>query len=505
MSDLVERELSRILQELPDERSADPTFYLGVQQHARRIRRMRYAGAALAAAVAVTIAAITPSVLLSHNSRSSPPAGGSNVATWSARGGLATDAAVRQSAIRTWERALKAAHRGKLAEPVHEIYADHVPDVGIVVVLSGPEPRGGMRSVVLTGPDAKRLSLRSDVPLFAPSGIAVYLPLPAGGFVDPCPAGQPFHVERLLVLTPPGKHSARWNNGVCDDPSKGRWHNISLTDGVGFANVPKSGSWLTTVDIDREAEKQGISNVRQDGLAPAVRLTGGRVAAAVDVTTMAPPTSSRTADSHGGSVSVGGSASLGGIAASPKHGDGRPREGGDAIGWARRSDASPSEEDIFAALSLGQSFWHAFPSHGSVSSGQEFIRLALPDGTLFWGDLTQYPTGPTRIQVTVIRSATDVSGYLDIPVDPAHLPVELSAVVEGRDGNGWLAVAGAPGVAYIDYRAPGSRHWQSLDVYESTAFLKLPHGDDGTGTIRLRTTNGSTVYEGHVEALHALN
>jgi hypothetical protein len=133
------------------------------------------------------------------------------------------------------------------------------------------------------------------------------------------------------------------------------------------------------------------------------------------------------------------------------------------------------------------------------------MRLAMPDGTLIWGDLKQYPTGPTRLQLTAIRSATDVSGYFDVPLDAAHLPVELSAVVEGRDGDRWLAVAGAAGVAFIDYRAPGSSHWQSMAVYESTGFLRLPAKDKGTGTLRLRTTNGTTVYQGRVDALHPLN
>src|SRR4051812_43804915 len=161
MSELLERELSRVLHNLPGEPAVQPTLYADVQQRARRIRRQRYGGTALAAAAAVIIAAVVPSVFFGHGTRAAPPAN-EPVTTWPTRGALGHDIALRQAAVTTWQHALTAAPRGRLSEPPAVLYADHTPGVGVVVVLAGPEPRGGDRVVVVRGSDAQHLSLYAD-------------------------------------------------------------------------------------------------------------------------------------------------------------------------------------------------------------------------------------------------------------------------------------------------------------------------------------------------------
>jgi hypothetical protein len=498
MGELLERELSRVLHELPAERAVQPTLYADVQNRARRIRRVRYAGTAFAAAVAVAIAAIVPTTLLGRHDSSAPriPAN-SEVTSWPARGSLAGDQALRRAAIAAWQRALTSAHRGKLTQPVHELYADTVRDVGVVVVLAGAEPHGGQHSVVVIGRDSQRLSVWSDLAELAPPGIAVLLPESPLAGQNCVPTSQPAHFLHLIVITPPGHHTARWNNPICDD-NNSRWHDIDLVDGVGTAEVAESDTVPTTVDVDRSAERWGIDTLRHDARTPVSALDGHRVASSVPVQAMPAPTAITTHNSHGGSVSISGGAVVGLPPAGKK-----PGPAGNALGWAPRDDASLGLEDLFPALAEVGAYSRTFPAHGSVSSGHEVIRLAMPDGTLIWGNLQQFPTGPTRLQLSAVRTPSDVSGYLDLALDPAHLPSEISAVVRGVDGDNWLFVAGAPGVAWIEYRAPGATRWQSMDVYESTGFLKLK--DDGTGTIRLRTTSGTVVYEGKVDALHALS
>src|SRR3954447_25556359 len=114
MSELLERELSRVLHDLPGEPGVQPTLYTDVQGRARRLRRRRYGSAVAAVVVAVLVAVLVPGALFnrSNHGRPRPPAGGSDITTWPARGSLVSDFALRQAAVTTWQSALTVAHRG---------------------------------------------------------------------------------------------------------------------------------------------------------------------------------------------------------------------------------------------------------------------------------------------------------------------------------------------------------------------------------------------------------
>ena len=510
MSELLERELSRVLHDMPGEATPQPTLYAEINRRARQIRRRRYSSGALLAAVAVSIAAAVPAVLLGNRNHAAPPAvpaGPSKPLTaWPARGALVHDATTRANATDAWNRALIAAGRGRLTHPVHELYADRVPGVGLVIVLTGVEPRGGDRTVILSGPTAAHLSVYVDDVGSPFQMISVLFGGTGEDSAEPrtrctVDSSAPADTRTLFVLTDPAATQARWQGEVsqpaydCRNAKPGRWSSIPFADGVGSTAVRQHAGERIDVEVDGPGAAGYGSSVRYPGALPVEMLSGGRVAGAVPIAWFDPvaPAQPQTTCSNGRCVST---------LHAEAHAQRRSANGPDnPWGWGERKDVSGGVDLYFKLEQL-----HPEDLRGGDQSGQQIslIGLALPDGTPIGGSFLRNGSGPTRFDLAASpEDATDV--YVDrIVTRNQSAPKELSAVVRGRNGNRWLFVAGAPGVASIDYRAHGSSHWQSMDVYESSGYLPLPKSDKGTGTIRLRTTDGTTVYQGKVDALHAL-
>ena len=125
--------------------------------------------------------------------------------------------------------------------------------------------------------------------------------------------------------------------------------------------------------------------------------------------------------------------------------------------------------------------------HGHIAANTKF---AVPDSIRVDSHVAPYRDAEPHIGVPkgiehwttadILRESSNV-GTIKIAnmLGPARFDKYLHAFGFGR-----LTTLGLPG--------------------ESSGYLLLPKSDKGTGTIRLRTTDGTTVYQGKVDALHAL-
>jgi hypothetical protein len=384
--------------------------------------------------------------------------------------------------------------------------------------LTGPEPHAGDRFVVLVGRDAHTLHIYGDEPAFGTNGLAVLFGAePGRSRTSDCAtiaANNPKESRLMLVLAGAGRHASSWSvqsNGCARQNDQPATHDIHLRDGLAFVMVTKKLSDNLTVNIDPSANISLPRTPVADSRSFVGRLPGQRVATSVklDATPVPEPTLN-TAVNPRASTASGSSglhvARVVGPTVSVRGGGGGRFVESNALGWASRYDDSGGQlfDFMFAVGFTSPEHRRVFPQRFGGFQLSDVLHIALPDGTLVYGQAIRASSGPARMQVAAAGSPDDIRGYIDAPIDPKNRPVQFSAVMHGRDGNRWLFVAGEPGVASIDYRAKGSAHWQSMDVYESTAYLRLPRHDKGDGTIRLRTTNGTTVYQGKVGALRAL-
>jgi hypothetical protein len=479
-NDALERELSRVLHELPGEPAAHPGRLREVQRRSARIRKQRYAAAAALVVIFVAAIAAVPFGLRDGHGGQQKQIPSTEPSAWPTRGALAGDASIRTHAIAAWQRALTAAHRGRLHETVHEVYADHIRGVGVVVVLSGVEPRGSDRTVIVSGADSDHLRVYADESA-SPSAITVLFGPRIRTGSRGCPVTNKASTRwTLFVLGPPGTTSARFQAEHATPPMcivrhTGPWHAVSISDGAG-------STVLTDPAIDLRVDGGGSSSDFSGigGRSPVERL-GGRVAQAAPAGELNPlQTTVTTGPNSGGATATAGG------------------ETGDPLGWQQRSDAS-SPIDALATDKAAN-------SGSTAMSFAPESTLALPDGALTQITVGRGSTGPERLfLIAGAHPDRDLHVYIDRVLEPGHLPVEISAIVNGRDSHRWLFVAGKPGVASIDYRPAGNSHWQALRVYQSTAYASVGAGDHSGDRIRLRLANGHVVYEGPIDALVPLH